>query len=181
MRSSKRKAQLKFEGSGFQTRAFFGGSSLKGNARCKRPLDTRLPIHLVLRADVSGNLSMRNPRSFGVVNGAVTRVAKKYGVRVYEYANVGNHLHILIKLTKLALWGAFIRELTGRIAQFMKVTLKIEQKFWLYRPFTRIIRGWKKPFTTAKQYIELNIIEAEGHISRQEIKTLKDLRLLLSG
>lgn len=38
--------------------------------------------------------------------------------------------------------------------------------------------GWKNAFRTVKDYIELNILEADGIISRKDIKTLQDLRLI---
>jgi REP element-mobilizing transposase RayT len=150
----------------------------RGNPKVKRPVVTKLPMHLTLRAVQSG---LRNPKAYGPIHEIIYKTTKKYGVRIYKYANVGNHIHILIKLMKVDLWAAFIRELAGQIAQYMKVRFGIEKKFWLYRPHTRIIRGWKKPFRAVKEYIELNIIEAEGFISRAQIRTLKDLELLLSG
>src|SRR3954468_20470221 len=109
----------------------FGGSLLKSHPKSNRPLSTKLPIHLVLRARKS---VLRTTKHFAPTHQAVYQTAKKYGVRIYEYANVGNHLHILMKLSKMHLWAAFIRELTGRIAQQQE-----EKGFWLHRPFTRVV------------------------------------------
>jgi len=114
----------------------FGGAQLKSHPKRKRPLDSKLPTHLVLRAQRS---TMRSPKAFMTVNQLVHRISRKHGVKVYEYANVGNHLHILIKLRTRSAWSAFIRELTGRIAQLTGTQ-------WLHRPYTRIIRGWRKAF-----------------------------------
>lgn len=97
-------------------------------------------------------------------------------MRLYEFANVGNHLHLLIKLPNRRSWNAFIRELTGRIAQ--QVEKEPGTAFWKHRPFTRIVRGWKKAYQTAKEYVRLNILEAEGRINRRDTKTLKDLRMI---
>lgn len=155
----------------------FGGSLLKkSHAKSKRPLDSKLPLHLVLRSNLS---SMRGIKSFGLVNECVRAVAKKYGVRIYKYANVGNHLHLIVRITSLRIWAAFIRELTGRVAQLaqgLKGRQKGRAKFWAQRPFTRIVRGWKKAFQVAKEYVHLNLLESEGFISRKDTKTLKDLR-----
>ena len=161
--------QLQF--SGFKKpNVEFGGSLLKGNPKGKRPLSSKLPILITLRANRS---EMRKPKMFGVVSSLVERTSKKYGVRVYRYANVGNHLHILVRLTKRTLWASFIRELTGRIAQELALT-------WLYRPHTRIIGGWKKAFNIAKDYVYLNNLEAEGWINRRETRSLKDLKAIFS-
>ncbi|MBX3023045.1 MAG: transposase [Bdellovibrionales bacterium] len=135
-------------------------------------------MHLVLRADVTGNLSMRHPSSFLKVNKAVRDLALKYGVTIYEYANVGNHLHILIKIGHRRLWARFIRELTGRIAQQVQ-GLRGRAKgkrFWLYKPYTRVIQGWGRAYKAAKEYVVFNQWEAEGNISRKDFRSLRELR-----
>jgi len=139
---------------------------LTSHPKVKRPLDSKLPTHLVLR---SARSSMRKPQHLLKVNQIVRKACQKHGVKLYEYANVGNHLHLLIKLRNRPFWAAFIRELTGRIAQLTKSQ-------WLHRPFTRIVRGWRKVYQTAREYVRLNVLEADGHISRRETKSLADLR-----
>jgi REP element-mobilizing transposase RayT len=157
----------------------FGGSLLKNShAKTKRPLDSKLPIHLVLRATRSG---MRLPKTLGRVNETVFKVAKKHGVRIYEFANVGNHLHVLIKIPRRPRWAAFIRELTGRLAQIVQGIAGQErgaEKFWKHRPFTRVVKGWQKAFRLAREYVGLNQLEADGMINRTDTKTLKDLRAI---
>lgn len=155
----------------------FGGMLLKNShAKTKRPLDSKLPIHLVLRSELS---ALRLPKTFRGVNETVGNVCKKHGMKIYQYANVGNHLHILIKIPNVRRWPAFIRELTGRIAQQVQGITGQQKglaKFWKQRPFTRIIRGWKKAYRIAKDYVMLNRLEAEGFISRQETKNLRELK-----
>lgn len=124
---------------------------------------------------------MRLPKSFKSVNDIVYDSAKRHGVIIYKYSNVGNHLHMVIKIASLRSWARFIRELTGRIGLFMRLTMGLKGKFWKYRPHTRIVASWKKPFRIALDYVQLNIWEAEGFISRKETKTLKDLRTIFSG
>jgi hypothetical protein len=134
-------------------------------------------VLLTLRGIQGG---MRSPKIYGKVDKIVYKTAEKYGVRVYKYANVGNHLHVLIRVSKLMLWPAFIRELTGRIGSILKTTLSLKEKYWKYRPHTRIVRGWNKAFKIAKDYVNLNFLEAEGYIDRNETKTLKDLRAIFA-
>lgn len=173
-----RKRQHEFSGEGFKRpNDSFGGAALKGNARSARPLDSKLPIHLTLRAAKS---VLRMPRYFAVVEWIVSDVARKHGVKIYRRANVGNHLHLAIKIPRVKRWAAFIRELTGRLGLALKSVMG-GQKLWFYRPHTRLVRGWQKAFRIVKDYIGLNSLEAEGFISRAEIKTLKDLRLKFDG
>jgi REP element-mobilizing transposase RayT len=126
---------------------------------------------------------MRHHSKHIAVNRMVDRIAKRYGVKILRYVNVGNHLHILVQIKKLILWKSFIRALTGRLAQFLQ-NLKGQQKaepFWDFRPFTRVVAGWGKAYQTIKEYLYLNHLEAEGHINRREMQTLRDLRAFLSG
>ena len=156
----------------------FGGSLLKGNnPNTKRPLESKLPIHLVLRAKRGG---MRQPKIFGKVSEIVKKTSTKHGMRVYKSSNNGNHIHMAVKLSSVRRWPGFIRELCGRIASLMrenKVTEKGES-YWLYRPYTRIVRSWKRAYKDLLDYIELNFLEAEGMIRRKETKTLKGLRAI---
>ncbi len=175
---ARRKSQQEFIGKGFTKPGDeFGGSLLKGNPKRKRPLESKLPIHLTLRATKS---SLRTPKTQTLVAELVYGTAKKYGVTIYKFANVGNHLHILIKISRISRWSAFIRELTGRIAQVATAQLGLSGGFWLYRPHTRIVRGWNRAYRTAKMYVHLNWLQAEGFISRRETKTLKDLRAIFT-
>lgn len=100
----------------FKSQSIFGGSLLNRgtNPKCARPLDTKLPQHLVLKAERS---TMRLPKYSSRVDDLVRTVARKWNIRVYEYANVGNHRHLLLKVSSRGAWRAFIRELSGRIAR----------------------------------------------------------------
>jgi hypothetical protein len=171
-----RPKQLEFKSSDLlKPKDSFGGSLLKGNPRNARPLDSKLPILLTLRAKRS---VLRLPKTFGKVEEIVERTAKKCGVTIFKSANVGNHLHLTIQINTW-LWSRFIRELTGRIAQVVKdLGISVERGFWLYRPHTRIVRGWKKAFRIALDYVKLNQLESDGFINRKETKTLKDLRMI---
>lgn len=176
---AKRSTQFSFATKEFERpQDKFGGSLLKGNPKKSRPLDSKFPIHLVMTAEKS---VLRVPTVFLKVNKTVSRVCKKHGVTIYRYANVGNHMHLLIKIPGRRRWAAFIRELTGRLSQVAQNIAGPQagaKKFWKHRPFTRIVRGWQKAFRSIKEYVHLNWLEAEGFIKRQETKTLKDLRAI---
>lgn len=170
----RRAKQFRFQG--FEkANDYFGGSLLNGNnPKVKRPLESKLPVHLTLRACKGG---MRLPRTLSTVDKIVWETAKRHGIKIYRYANVGNHLHIVLKISHIYRWSAFIRELTGRIASVMREfnITNTGEKFWLHRPFTRIVRGWKKAYRHVCEYVHLNVLEAEGFINRRETRTLRDL------
>ena len=173
---SHRQKQFHFDGFA-KIQDCFGGSLLNGsNAKTRRPLDSKFPIHLVLRAEKS---LMRLPKTFSLTNMIVAEVSKKHGVTMYKYANVGNHLHLVITIPRRSSWSGYIRELTGKLAQRIKISTGAAGKFWLVKPFTRIVRSWQKAFHVVIQYVVLNTMEAEGHITRKEAESLKTLRSIL--
>ena len=169
--------QQTFKGKGLnKPKDTFGGSQFaKSNPKTKRPLASKLPLHVVLKANQGG---MRLPKVYNEVNNLVVDISKKHAVTIYEWANVGNHIHLVVKLRNVTGWSAYIRELTGRIARHLQQTdiSRKDAKFWRYRPFTRIVRSWKKAFRDAKDYVHLNWLEAERFIDRHDTKTLRDLR-----
>jgi REP element-mobilizing transposase RayT len=177
---SKRQKQLSFAAKGLEKpKVAFGGHSFKTNAKSKRPISSKLPIHLVMRTD-GRKFSMRKPRAFRIVDRIVDQTAEKYRVRIYEFANVGNHLHMVIKLPHLREWAKFIRELSGRIAQEMQELRGPEkgEKFWIFKPFTRVVASWGKAYRDCCDYVILNRLEGEGHICRSATKRLSELRAL---
>ena len=155
--------QLSFFG---KPKLVFGGSLLKSNPKVARPLSVKNPIHLVLRADKS---RFRLPKNFARVNECLDKTAKKHGVRVYQYANVGNHFHVILKILSRRQWVGFIRELTSRLAFLAQIK-------WPKRPFTRIVAGWRKAYEALKTYVALNQLEGEGLITRPQGEKLRKLR-----
>jgi REP element-mobilizing transposase RayT len=143
-----------------------------------RPLDSKLPVHLVLRSHKS---AMRLLKTIKVVDRQVARTCKRHGIRLYQYANVGNHLHLLIKIPRRQRWAPFIRELTGRLAQLVRNQIGFEGDFWTQRPFTRIVLGWQRAFQIAKDYVRLNALEADHKITGPELKFLRSLRALIQS
>jgi REP element-mobilizing transposase RayT len=176
-----RRLQQEFQGEGFaKPEDQFGGSLLKNShAKSKRPLSSKFPLHVVLRTHRS---QFRLPKNYLRVNETIRKMCRKHGVRLYSYANVGNHLHLLVKLPHVRNWAGFARELAGRLAHLVQGLDSQERGglFWKQRPFTRIVRGWKKAYRTVKEYIYLNELEAEGHIDRNETHSLKELRLFFA-
>lgn len=160
------RAQFSFHGKGFERpKDWFGGSKLKSNPKSKRPLSTKYALHLVLRANAS---VLKKQSVFTAVDQTVASTCRKHGIRLYEYANVGNHLHLLIRLRAVSGWAAFIRELTGRLAQIASPNGC--GRFWMCRPFTRIVRGWNRAYRTVKDYVWMNVLESEGLATRKMIR-----------
>ena len=171
--------QLGFEMKGFEKpETCFGGSLTdKSNPKSKRPLDSKMPIHLVFKTNKS---VLRLPKTFARVKGLLEKKTRKYGVKIYQQANVGNHIHLVVRMTNRKLWNGFIRDFTSSLSHDLRTlgVIAKEQKLWKHRPFTRIVKGWKKAFKSVIEYVFLNQLEVEGRIERSNFNTLKSLRLV---
>ena len=132
----------------------FGGELLKGKRKSRRPLCTKRPIHLVLRAK-----QHRLKANEAQVRLEIARAAKRWGIRIYQWAIVGDHIHLLIRVPTRIAYKFFVQRVCGVIALKLGI-------LWLCRPFTRIV-AWGLGFKRAKNYIEMNFFEAEGFISYQ--------------
>lgn len=160
----------------------FGGSLLKGNAKSKRPLSTKHAIHLVMKSRYpAGTKSMLAGEHAGTIDRLLRRQAKACGVRIYHFVNVGNHLHLVVRIQSGKLFSRFLRAGTGLIArQVMKQQRGRGRKFldtdpgprrsgcsgrgspakfWMARPFTRLI-SWGRDYQRVAAYMEKNRSQA---------------------
>lgn len=132
-----------------------------------RPLDSRNTMHLVLRSSqAKGEKSFLRSKNRAAVQRIVNKFSNKYGIKILSLANVGNHLHFHIKLSTRHGYKPFIRAVTAAIA--MAVTgvnrwnkTNGKTKFWDYRPFTRVVVGFKA-FLGLRHYVEINQLEGLG-------------------
>ena len=159
---------------------FFGGSHLKGNPKVGRRLSTKEPIHLVLKSERAfGPQSMLQKYNVGKIDKLVRRQAAVFGLKIYHFVNVGNHLHLVIRLHDVKLFAKFIRAITGLIARHVlhqergqglkfsktaiprKASPRCRKKFWVARPFTRLI-AWGCDYKNITRYMAKNRNQAKG-------------------
>jgi REP element-mobilizing transposase RayT len=165
--TQRRPRQLFLDKSLKVSRVFGGGLLKNSNAKSARPISTKESMHIVLRSSLAkGSLSMLRANRASKIRECVEAQAKRFQVKIYQFSNVGNHLHILVKAGHRALFKSFLRSITGLIA---RITLGVQRgaaksiKFWDYRPFTRIV-AWKRDFKTVFFYLIQNTYEAAGWI-----------------
>ena len=122
-------------------------------------------MHIVLRSSLAkGKYSMLHKDKGKRIRQTIEAQAKRFHINIYEFANVGNHIHLLVKTHSRDLFKGFLRAISGLIA---RITLGVERgsamalKFWDQRPFTRIV-SWRKDFESVKQYVIQNFDEAMG-------------------
>ncbi len=155
----------------------FGGSERKTRrSRQFRPLSTKFSMHLILKSDrARGAWSFLAGRNKLKIKSLIAECAEKYGVQVLSAANVGNHIHLHIKLARRWQYIRFIRVLTAKIAfavtganKFKPILNSAGEKisFWTQRPLTRFVHSWKD-FLNLKDYVQINTFEGLGWTRQQ--------------
>jgi len=149
----------------------YGGELLKKakNRSYGRPLSVKNSMHLVLRSTkAKGQSSFATTENRRMVRQLVNKFAAKYGIKIYNFANVGNHLHLHIKLSHRYGFEKFIRAFTGAIAlklgrfsRWKGSKQQAKDRFFDYRPFTRVVMGMRAALTL-QDYIRLNELEGYG-------------------
>lgn len=93
----------------------------------------------------------------------VHALARRFGVRVYQYANSGNHLHLMVRARTRRDFQAYLRTLGGIVARRITGARKGKPagKFWDDLAYSRVVE-WGKDFVNTKFYIVRNELEALG-------------------
>jgi REP element-mobilizing transposase RayT len=149
------------------SRAEHGGSVLRGRRKIARPFSTRHPLHVVLRSTrARGAWSLR--RAEARLRDAMRTIARRTSVRVYDYANVGNHIHLLVRAKHRSRFQAFLRSFAGIAARLVTGARRGRPvgRFWDTLAYSRIVT-WGRQFTRVREYIVQNELEALGVISYQ--------------
>jgi len=163
--------QLSFQDPRMKKVFAFGGELLKkAKNRHARPISTKHPLHLCLRSSqAKGEWSFQHPKNWKKVSSLCRNFASKNGISILELANSGNHLHLLMRVRNRQAYLRFIRSLSGALALAVtgsNKTKSLKNKFWDYRPFTRVVEGLRN-FLTARDYVCLNQMEAIGVLTYQ--------------
>jgi REP element-mobilizing transposase RayT len=145
------------------TRTAHGGSDCQGRRKSERPVSVRRPMHVTLHSDKArGALSLLKHRR--AVHEALRACARRTGVRVYDFANVGSHLHLLVRVRRRQAFQAFLRSFAGIVAR--KVTDSRRGKpfsdgrFWSALAWSRVVT-WGRDYHGVRHYILRNRIEAD--------------------
>jgi hypothetical protein len=146
-----------------------GGTFGKNHRKELRPLSTKKWIHVVLKSDKAyGPLSFLHPNHELWIEKLLHEKAKKFGVKIGDYANMGNHLHLKVKISSRENFGKFLKSVSSLISR--KVTGAKRGKpfgrFWQGLAYTRILTSPTEE-SQLKDYIEA---------SRREVRDSKQAR-----
>ena len=142
----------------------------KSNPKTKRPISTSQAIHLVLKSQCAVDKhSMLHHYNAKKIESIILSQSKRWGIRIYHYVNVGNHLHLVIKLNNRRSFNPFIRVITGLIARHVLNAERGSSKniqFWAARPFTRLI-SWGKDYLNINKYMKKNKDQTKEHLAKK--------------
>ncbi len=130
-------------------------------------------MHVVMRASqASAGSPWSLHRHARLVTELLGKLSHRYGVKVYEVSNNGNHLHLLVRAHYRQGFRSFLRVFAGQLAQRVTGAVKGKKligRFWDLPVFTRIV-AFGKAYRHAKHYVIQNQLEADGTMPYQPRK-----------
>jgi REP element-mobilizing transposase RayT len=139
----------------------------QGRRKAARPHSARTPLHVTFRSSKArGALSFLHPAHAQRIKARTQAAAKRFQVRVHQFANAGNHLHLLIEGRTRDGVKDFLRTMGAQIATLVTGARKGHPygKFWDSLVFSRVVaRG--RDFLNVRWYIFQNFLEAEGVVN----------------
>ena len=136
-----------------------GGTLRRGRRKLERPVSTRRPMHVVLASHrARGPWSLRKHER--VVRDALRAMAHRFGVRVYEFANVGSHLHLLVRARRRDAFQGFLRSFAGLVARRVTGARRGRPsgRFFNGLAWSRVV-GWGRDYLGVRHYVFRNDIE----------------------
>jgi len=139
-----------------------GGDFRRGRRKLERPVSARRPMHVVLHSQrARGGWSMR--RYHTKIREALRACVDRSGVRIYEFANVGSHLHLLVRARRREDFQRFLRTFAGIVARIVtgaRRGLPLRGgPFWSALAWSRVV-AWGRDYWGVRHYIFRNRIEA---------------------
>lgn len=141
-----------------------GGGLRVGKRKIQRPFDRKRPLHLVIKSTkAKGAWSFLNRRNKGLIHALALDLSARYGVKLYRYENVGNHIHLLAQFPSRRELKAFLRVFCQRVMFQVTGACKgnPQGKFFDAIAFSRVV-SWGKEFLAMKTYLWKNAMEGLG-------------------
>jgi REP element-mobilizing transposase RayT len=155
------------------------GGERRGHRKVERPVSTRRPMHVTLHSQVArGAWSLR--RHQRGVSSALRACARRSGVTVYDFANVGSHLHLLLRAKRRDDFQRFLRSFAGIVARQVTGARRGRPlsggHFWSSLAWSRVVT-WGRDYESVRQYILLNRIEgSDGRAVRLAFEEVARVR-----
>ena len=139
-----------------------GGDHRRHLRKLERPVSTRRPMHVVLRSGrARGAWSLRKHQT--KIREALRACVVRSGVRMYDFANVGSHLHLLVRARRREDFQRFLRTFAGIVARIVTGARRGRPlgsgPFWSALAWSRVV-AWGRDYWGVRHYVFRNRIEA---------------------
>lgn len=143
-----------------------GGDIALGRRKVARPIDTRRPMHLILRSSLArGQWSLRRLSNAQAIDTLRIRFARRFGVKVYRNSNAGNHLHLLVRARCRIGLQHFLRAFAGAVARLITGARRGHRagRFWDRIAYSRVVQ-WGRDFCGVNSYVLQNEWNTAGFV-----------------
>jgi REP element-mobilizing transposase RayT len=140
---------------GPEVEAQHGGPTRSGQRKTSRPLEPTLPLYLALRSSrARGKWSLQRPTTEARIQEILRELSQRHGVKVFEYANGGDQLHLLLRAKSRPGFQAFLRAFAGLTARLVTGAKKGKPsgKFWDALTYSRVL-AWGKEFDSVRELV----------------------------
>ena len=136
-------------------KAQHGGTERTGQRKTSRPLEPTLPLYVVLRSSrARGKWSLARSPTRAAVKATLRTLSARHGIKVFEYSNGGDQVHLLLRARSRASFQAFLRAFAGLVAR--KVTGarkgKPSGRFWDTLTYSRVLK-WGEEFDLVRSFL----------------------------
>ena len=136
-----------------------GGAIRRRRRKLERPVSTRRPMHVVLSSrHARGGWNLK--KHDRAVRDALRDMARRFGVRIYDFANVGSHLHLLLRSRRREAFQGFLRSFAGIVARRVTGARRGRPAgpFFTGLAWSRVV-GWGRDYMSVRHYVFRNQIE----------------------
>jgi hypothetical protein len=150
-----------------EPRIVHGGGRTFGKRKSTRPFSPKAVQHLVLRSSQArGHWNLRHRKNLARLQRMVYSYAHRYQVKVFQYAHLGQELHLLVRCSDRKMFSDYLRVLCGRTAVVVtgakkgKMALPEQpdyhrgrRKFWDYLTWGKLI-PWGAEFSRVRTFLK---------------------------
>jgi REP element-mobilizing transposase RayT len=153
---------------GPEVEAQHGGVTRTGQRKTSRPIEPSLPLYLVLRSSrARGKWSLQKTTTESRVQEILRELSQRHGIKVFEFANGGDQIHLLLRAKSRQGFQAFLRAFAGLTARLVTGAKKGKPsgKFWDALTFSRVL-SWGKEFDSVKDLLSKGDLDGLDPILR---------------
>lgn len=141
-----------------------GGANSVGKEKKARPIATKRPMHLIFRSSrAKGEWSFTHSRNRDRLEKHLRATARRFHIKLYRFANVGNHFHLLVQARRREDLQNFLRVFAQGVVFLVTGACKgnPKGKFWDALAYSRIVE-WGRDWKNMLEYLSKNMLESRG-------------------